>query len=109
MPGNEYCVVPNTSLYLPILKSVVSDWIVNVGCSEPRDIEVGMKFLNVNVQVKVEGKAMPVQAWTGPEGSRRMRCQNFKNNRHMKLVRLAVLCTVCLNSPSRYTWYSFLL
>jgi len=43
-------------------------------------LRLGCKFLNVDVQVKgkVIGKAMPVQAWTSPEGSRRMRCQNFK-------------------------------
>jgi len=25
-----------------------------------------------------KGKAIPLQAWTGPQGSRRMRLQNFK-------------------------------
>jgi len=27
---------------------------------------------------KVKGKAIPVQAWRGPEGSRRLRIPNFK-------------------------------
>jgi len=27
---------------------------------------------------KGKGKAIPLQAWTGPEGSRRLRLQNFK-------------------------------
>jgi len=27
--------------------------------------------------VKVKGKAIPLQAWTGPEGSRRMRLPDF--------------------------------
>jgi hypothetical protein len=43
-------------------------------------LRLGCKFLNINVQVKgkVVGKAMPAQAWTRPEGPRRMRCQNLK-------------------------------
>jgi len=28
--------------------------------------------------MKTEGKAIPLQAWTGPEGSRRLRFQDFK-------------------------------
>jgi hypothetical protein len=31
--------------------------------------------------VKVKGKAIPLQAWTGPEGSRRLRLPNFKTIR----------------------------
>jgi hypothetical protein len=27
---------------------------------------------------KAKGKAIPLQAWTGPEGSRRVRPQDFK-------------------------------
>jgi hypothetical protein len=29
-------------------------------------------------QVKGKGKATPLQAWTGPEGSRRLRLPDFK-------------------------------
>ena len=29
-------------------------------------------------RVKVKGKAIPLQAWTGPEGSRRLRLPDFK-------------------------------
>jgi hypothetical protein len=29
-------------------------------------------------KVKVKGNAIPLQAWTGPEGSRRLRLQDFK-------------------------------
>jgi len=28
--------------------------------------------------IKVKGKAIPLQAWTGPEGSRRLRFPDFK-------------------------------
>jgi hypothetical protein len=36
-----------------------------------------------------EGKLISLQAWTGPEGSRRFRPPDF-NNRHMKVVRSAL-------------------
>jgi len=29
-------------------------------------------------EIKVKGKAIPLQAWTGPEGSRRLRILDFK-------------------------------
>jgi len=35
-----------------------------------------------------QGKAVPIQAWTGPEGSRRVRLPDFKT-RHTKMVRLS--------------------
>ena len=33
---------------------------------------------NVIVKVKVKVKAIPLQAWIGPEGSRRLRRPDFK-------------------------------
>jgi len=41
-----------------------------------------------------KGKGIPLQAWTSPEGSRRLRLPDF--NRHMKVVRLSALRTVRL-------------
>jgi hypothetical protein len=35
--------------------------------------------------------AIPLQAWTGPWGSRRLRLPKFLDNRHMKVVRLSAL------------------
>jgi hypothetical protein len=32
----------------------------------------------VQARVKGKGKAIPLQAWTGPEGSRRLRLRDFK-------------------------------
>ena len=40
-----------------------------------------------------KGKAVPLQAWTGLEGSR------FQDNRHMKVVRLSYLRTGHLYPP----------
>ena len=36
------------------------------------------------------GKAIPLQAWTGPEGSRRLSLPDFKTIWHMKVVRSAL-------------------
>jgi hypothetical protein len=41
-----------------------------------------------------KGKALPVQAWIGPEGSRTLRRPEFLYSRHMKVVvRLSALRT----------------
>ena len=40
-----------------------------------------------------KGKALPVQAWIGPEGSRTLRRPEFLYNRHMKVMRLSALRT----------------
>jgi hypothetical protein len=45
-----------------------------------------------------KGKAIPLQAWTGPEGSRRLRLPDF-DNQHMKMVRLSALRTGHLYPP----------
>jgi len=42
---------------------------------------------------KGKGKAIPLQAWTGPEGSRSLRLPEFLDSRHMKVVRLSALHT----------------
>jgi hypothetical protein len=38
-----------------------------------------------------KGKAVPLQAWAGPEGSTKLRLPDFKTNRHMTVVRLSAL------------------
>jgi len=35
-------------------------------------------ILTYQCMVKGKGKAIPLQAWTGPEGSRRLRLPDFK-------------------------------
>ena len=45
---------------------------------------------NNNYCKKSKGTAVPLQAWTGPEGSRRLRFTVFQDSRHMKLVRSAL-------------------
>jgi len=50
--------------------------------------------------VKNKGKAVPLQAWAGPEGSRRLRLPDFKvvSPTHRPPL-----------PPRKYSWYSFLL
>jgi hypothetical protein len=39
------------------------------------------------------GKATPLQAWPGPEGSSRLKLPEFEDSGHMKVVRLSALRT----------------
>ena len=41
----------------------------------------------------IKGKALPLQAWTGPWGSRMLRLPEYLDSRHMKVTRLSALCT----------------
>jgi hypothetical protein len=50
-----------------------------------------------------KGRAIPLQALTGPEGSRRLRLPDFKT---IGTWRLSALHT---SHPRKYSWYSFLL
>jgi hypothetical protein len=47
-----------------------------------------------------KGKAIPLQPWTGPEGSRRLRLPDFKTIENMNVVRLSALRTGRLYPPS---------
>ena len=44
-------------------------------------------------------KAIPLQAWTGPEGFQESEAPRFHNNRHMKVVSLSALSTGRLYTP----------
>jgi hypothetical protein len=56
---------------------------------------------------KGKSKAIPIQAWTGPEGSRRLRLPDFKTIGTCKVVSFSGLHTGRLY-PMKYSWYSFL-
>jgi len=43
--------------------------------------------------VEVKGKAVPLQAWSGPEGSRKLRFPDFMTTAQRKVVRLSALRT----------------
>jgi len=40
--------------------------------------EIHLTAFNVNLTCKGKSKAIPLQAWTGPGGSRRLRLTDFK-------------------------------
>jgi hypothetical protein len=50
-------------------------------------------------------KAIPIQALTGPQGSRRLRFPEFLHNWHMKVKRFSALNTDHLYSPGGNSWY----
>jgi hypothetical protein len=56
-------------------------WVsVSIGALFWGNVE-GHSFLSafeINIYIKVEGKEIPLQAWTSPEGSRRLRLPYFK-------------------------------
>ena len=54
-----------------------------------------------------KGKAVPLQTWTDPEGSRKLRFPDFVTTAQDG-GRLSALRTGRLY-PSKYSWYSFLL
>ena len=56
---------------------------------------------------KGKGKAVPLQAWTGPKGSRKLRFPDFVTTAQDG-GRLSALRTGRLYAK-KYSWYSFLL
>jgi hypothetical protein len=57
--------------------------------------------------VKGKGKAVPLQGWSGPEGSRKLMFPDFMTTAQDG-GKLSALPTGRLY-PRKYTWYSFLL
>jgi len=57
--------------------------------------------------VKGKGKAVPLQAWTGPDGSRKLSFPDFVTTARDG-SRLSALAPAAF-TPRKYSWYSFLL
>ena len=55
-----------------------------------------------------KGKAVPLQAWTGPEGSRKLRLPDFVTTAQDG-GKFVSLTHRPLFTPRKYSWYSFLL
>jgi hypothetical protein len=75
--------------------------LVNVG-----SVLIGQMYQLISVSFDIHGsvyrntgKAIPLQAWTGPDGSKGAEAPKFQDNRHMKVVRLSALRTGRLYSP----------
>jgi len=56
-------------------------------------------YTHTRICVYIKSKAIPIQAWTGPEGSSRLRLPEFQDNQHMKVVSLSALRTGRLYPP----------
>jgi len=56
----------------------------------------------------VIGKSVPLQAWTGPEGSRKLRLPDFVTTAQDG-GKVVSLTHQPLFTPRKYSWYSFLL
>jgi len=57
---------------------------------------------------KGKGKAVPLQAWTGPEGSRNLRFLDYVTT-EQDGGKVVSLTHRPLFTPRKYSWYSFLL
>jgi len=57
-------------------------------------------------QSKGKGKAVPLQAWRGPEGSRKLRLPDFVTTAQDG-GKVVSLTHRPLFTPRKYTWYSF--
>jgi hypothetical protein len=66
-----------------------------------RPFALGGQKKCMQVFCEYKGKAISVQAWMGPEVSRRLRLPGFLDSRYMKVARLSALCTghLCLPCP----------
>ena len=58
------------------------------------------------VKCLVKGEAVPVQAWTGTEGSRSLRLPEFLDSRHMKTHTVIILIDVYFLNLSLKWWNS---
>jgi len=52
-----------------------------------------IKYNKHKFLIKANGTAIPLQGWTGTQGTRRFRLPEFQDNRHMKVVILSALRT----------------
>ena len=72
----------------------------------PRNFEE--RLSNVCLILWSKGKAVPLQAWSGPEGSRKLRLPDFTTTAQDggKVISLTHRPHL---PPRKYSWYSFLL
>ena len=77
-----------------------------MGTHNVRSFELGDEVLDTWIY-QVKGKAVPLQAWTGPEGSRKLRFPDFVTTQDGgKVVTLTHRLPL---PPRKCSWYSFLL
>jgi len=66
------------------------------------------RFLQIKAITDIsKGKAVPLQAWIGPEGSRKLRFPDFMTTAQDGGKVDSLMHRLPL-APKKYTWYSFL-
>jgi hypothetical protein len=65
-------------------------------------------FILFIIYLNVKGKAIPLQAWTGPEGSRKLRLPDFMTIGTCRWKGCQPYAPAAF-TPRQYSWYSFLL
>ena len=76
-----------------------------------KSLELFEQLWTVNIHIPIlQFKAIPWQAWTVPEGSRRLRLPDFKTISTWRVVSLSVLRTGrLLLPPKKYSWFLVLI
>ena len=59
--------------------------------------------------IYIKGKAVPLQAWTGPEGSRKLRFPDYVTTAQNDGGKVVSFTHLPVFTPRKYSWYSFLL
>jgi hypothetical protein len=99
--------------FLFIFSIFLDSWalkMVSTGCPETslrnhhhslhnNPVERSSRLLRGGGLKSHEAEAVPLQAWTGPEGCRRLRLPEFMDSRNKKVARLSVLRTGRLYPP----------
>jgi hypothetical protein len=65
-------------------------------------------YANPGPCILSKGKAVPLQAWSGPEGSRKLRLPDFMTTAQDGGKGCQPYAPAAF-TPKKYTWYSFLL
>jgi hypothetical protein len=86
-------------------KNVTKPWIFLQYLSETFVI---IRRIQLDIIIKVRGKAIPLQAWTGLEGSRSVRLPDFKTIGTWKWWGCQPYAPDAF-TPRKHFWYSFLL
>ena len=70
-----------TVVVVVVVAAVEENIMLQMACKLPllgTFLKFYMELKKCTVETKVKGKVIPLQAWTGPEGPRRLRLPDFK-------------------------------
>jgi hypothetical protein len=78
-------------------------WRMRIACWVPKATNTHSEYL-----IKSKGKTVLLQAWSGPEGSRKLRFPDFITTAQDGGKIVSITHRPYL-TPRKYSWYSFLL